>query len=89
MIEATVTEFAKHFERYEEEAQDEPVTITSNGQVSGYFVSAREYAELDRLRAFERKIYRLERLPPEIADLIEAARMEPAHDHLNEFLGDD
>ena len=37
----------------------------------------------------ERHVYRLDNLPAEIADAIEAARMDPAHDHLNELLDDD
>ena len=51
----TATEFAKAFGRYKEEAQREPVAITSYGRVSGYFVSASEFEELQRLRAFERR----------------------------------
>lgn len=66
-----------------------PVAITSHGRVSGYFVSAREYAELERLRAFERQVYRLDDLPAEIAEAIEMARMDPAHNHLNDLLDDD
>jgi len=89
MVETTATDFAKRFGRYKEEAQREPVAITSHGRVSGYFVSAREYAELERLRAFERHVYRLDNLPDEIADAISTARMDPAHDHLNELLDDD
>ena len=50
MTAVTATEFAKAFGRYKEEAQREPVAITSYGRVSGYFVSAREYEELQRLR---------------------------------------
>lgn len=89
MASTTATEFAKRFGRYKEEAQREPVAITSHGRISGYFVSANEYAELQRLRAFERRVYRLESLPAEIADAIQAARMDPAHDNLNELLDDD
>lgn len=66
-----------------------PVAITSHGRVSGYFVSAREYAELERLRAFERQVYRLDDLPAEIAEAIKVARMDPAHNHLNDLLDDD
>jgi len=52
----TATEFAKAFGRYKEEAQREPIAITSHGRVSGYFISAREFEELQRLRAFERRV---------------------------------
>ena len=89
MVATTATKFAKRFGRYKEEAQREPVAITSHGRVSGYFVSAREYAELERLRAFERHVYRLDNLPDEIAEAIAAARMDPAHEHLNKLLDDD
>jgi addiction module HigA family antidote len=36
-----------------------------------------------------RRVYRLDNLPDEIAEAIEAARMDAAHDHLNELLNDD
>src|SRR5580698_10036849 len=59
MFAITATEFAKNFGRYKEAAQREPIAITSYGRTSGYFVSAQEYAELQRLRALERRAYRL------------------------------
>jgi PHD/YefM family antitoxin component YafN of YafNO toxin-antitoxin module len=86
MTEVTATEFAKAFGRYKEEAQREPVAITSYGRVSGYFVSAREYEELRRLRAFERRVYRIKDLPTEIAEAIQGSRMNPAHDHLDALM---
>jgi PHD/YefM family antitoxin component YafN of YafNO toxin-antitoxin module len=86
MVAVTATEFAKNFGRYKEAAQREPVAITSHGRTSGFFVSAHEYAELLRLRALERRAYRLNELPVETADAIEAARMNPAHEHLNDLL---
>jgi PHD/YefM family antitoxin component YafN of YafNO toxin-antitoxin module len=73
MMEVTATEFAKAFGRYNEEAQREPIAITSYGRVSGYFVSAREYEELQRLRAFARRVRRIKDLPTEIAEAIQAA----------------
>jgi PHD/YefM family antitoxin component YafN of YafNO toxin-antitoxin module len=88
MTAITATEFAKSFGRYKEEAQREPIAITSYGRISGYFVSAREYAELQRLRTLERRAYRLDDLPADVADAIEASKMDPAHDRLNELLED-
>lgn len=64
------------------------MAITSHGRISGYFVSAHEYADLQRLRALERRVYRLGELPADIADEIEGTRMSPAHDHLNDLLND-
>jgi len=86
MTAVTATEFAKGFGRYKEEAQHKPIAITSYGRVSGYFISAREFDELQRLRAFERRAYRINGLPAEIADAIEGSKMNPAHDHLNKLL---
>lgn len=42
-----------------------------------------------RLRALERRVYRPSELPSDIADDIEAARMDPAYDHLNDLLSDE
>jgi len=86
MTTVTATEFAKGFGRYKEEAQHKPIAITSYGRVSGYFVSAREFEELQRLRAFERRAYRTSDPPTEIADAIEGSKMNPAHDDLNKLL---
>jgi PHD/YefM family antitoxin component YafN of YafNO toxin-antitoxin module len=85
MVAVSATEFAKNFGRYKEAAQRQPIAITSYGRTSGYFVSAHEYAELQRLRALERRVYRITELPTDIADAIEMAAMNPAHDHLNDL----
>lgn len=88
MAAVSATEFAKSFGRYKEEAQREPVAITSYGRISGYFVSAHEYEELRRLREFERRVYQLKDLPKEVVEAIEASKMDSAHDHLNALLED-
>jgi len=86
MVRVTATEFAKNFGRYRDEAQREPVAITSHGRTSGYFVSAYEYAELVRLRAYERRVHRIEELPANIVQAISEAEMDPKHEHLNALL---
>ncbi len=86
MVQVTATEFAKNFGRYREEAQREPVAITSHGRTSGYFVSPHEYAELERLRAFERRVYRIEELPASVVQAIAESTMDPRHEHLNALL---
>jgi len=48
-----------------------------------------EHVEMERLRTFERHVYRLDSLPDEIAEAIGRARMDPAHDRLNDLLDDD
>lgn len=64
----------------------QPVAISSHGRISGYFVSEHEYNELMRLRAFERRVYRIRDLPAEISAAIKTAKMDSAHDHLNALL---
>jgi prevent-host-death family protein len=86
MVRVTATEFARNFGRYREEAQREPVAITSHGRTTGYFVSAHEYSELERLRAFERRAHRIEDVPDTVLDAIATAKMDPRHDHLNALL---
>ena len=86
MVTISASEFAKNFGRYKEAAQREPIAITSYGRTSGYFVAAHEYEELQRLRVLERRAYRIDALPNEIANAIEIAKMDPAHNHLNNLL---
>lgn len=88
MIKVTATEFAKNFGRYKEHAQREPVAITSHGRTSGFFIASDEFAELQRLRALERRAYRVADLPRELADAIASSNMDPRHDHLNALLDD-
>jgi PHD/YefM family antitoxin component YafN of YafNO toxin-antitoxin module len=83
MSAVTATEFARNFGRYREEAQRAPVAITSHGRISGYFVSEHEFKELQRLRALERRVYRIRNLPAGISEAIRGAKMDPAHKHLD------
>jgi hypothetical protein len=39
-----------------------------------------------RLRAFERRVYRLKNLPSDIAQAIKASKMDATHEHLNALL---
>ena len=82
----TPAAFAQSFGRYKEEAQREPIAITSDGRISGYFVSEREFRELQRLRALEQRVLRVKDLPANVAKAIKASRMAPEHDHLNSLL---
>lgn len=86
MVAVSATEFAKHFGRYREEAQREPVAITSHGRTSGYFLSSHEFEEYQRLKALARRAYHISELPDEIADEIEKAEMDSAYDHLDKLM---
>ena len=56
------------------------------GRISSYFVSTHECAELQRLRAMERRAYRLGELPRDLIEAIVTARMDSKHDDLNRLL---
>lgn len=56
------------------------------GRVDGYFVCTHEYAELRRLRAMERRAYRLGELPRDLIEAIATATMNLKHDDLNRLL---
>ena len=86
MVAVSATEFAKHFGRYKEEAQREPIAITSHGRTSGYFLSSHEFEEYQRLKNLARRAYHISELPDDIAAAIEKASMDPAHDHLDRLL---
>lgn len=83
MVRVTATEFAKNFGRYREEAQRAPVAITSHGRTTGYFLSPHEFAELERLRAYERRAYRIDELPDDLFEAIVNSKMDARHQHLN------
>jgi PHD/YefM family antitoxin component YafN of YafNO toxin-antitoxin module len=87
MIRVSATEFFKNFSRYKEAAQREPVEILSHGQASGYFISAAEFEELERLR--RRQVYRVAELPDDLLDELAKVQIDPRHDHLNALLDDD
>jgi PHD/YefM family antitoxin component YafN of YafNO toxin-antitoxin module len=89
MVAVTATEFAKNFGLHKEQAQREPIAITSYGRISGYFVSEQEFNELQRLRKFERRVYKLKDLPDNLAKAIKGTKMNSAHNHLNKLVADD
>lgn len=86
MIEVASAEFAKNFGRYKELAQREPLLITSHGRKSGYFLSEHEFIEYQRLKVLSRRSYHVSELPEETLQAMSMARMNPAHDHLNELM---
>ncbi len=86
MREVPATEFARNFGLYREIAQREPVAVTSHGRATGYFVSAVEYEEMQRLKAFARRSRAIADLPEADIEQMAAGRMAPEHDHLNALL---
>lgn len=88
MDSVSATEFAKNFGLYREKAQREPVAITSYNRTTGYFISAHEFDEYQRLKSLARRAYHVSELPQETLDGISKSTIDPRHDHLNDLLRD-
>ncbi len=86
MREVPATEFTRNFGQYREIAQREPVAVTSHGRATGYFVSAVEFEELQRLKAYARRSRAVVDMTKEEIEQMAASRMAPEHDHLNALL---
>ena len=68
------TTFARHFARYQDEAiREKIIVVTSHDRVVGGYLSADELEHYERLKARERKVYKVEELPDRLAAAIEAA----------------
>jgi hypothetical protein len=79
------SEFTKNFSRYQMAAQREAVAVSSDGQIVGFFVAAREYEELRRLKGMRRS-FATEDLSDEEFEAIASSRMDQRHEHLNKIL---
>jgi prevent-host-death family protein len=86
MREVPATEFARNFGLYREIAQREPVAVTSHGRATGYFVSAVEFEELQRLKAYVRRSRAVADMTRDEIDQMTAGRMAPEHNRLNALL---
>lgn len=86
MREVPATEFTRNFGQYREIAQREPVAVTSHGRATGYFISAVEYEEFQRLKVFDRRSRPVADMTKEEFEPMAAGRMSPEHDHLNSLL---
>ena len=86
MREVPATEFARNFGHYREIAQREPVAVTSHGRATGYFVSAVEFEELQRIKALARRSRAVVDMTREEIEQMAATRMASEHDHLNALL---
>ena len=86
MREVPATEFTRNFGQYREIAQREPVAVTSHGRATGYFVSAVEFEEMQRLKAYARRSRAVADMTKEEIEQMANSRMAPAHDHLNALL---
>jgi prevent-host-death family protein len=86
MREVSATEFTRNFGQYREIAQREPVVVTSHGRATGYFVSAIEFEEMQRLKVYARRSRAVADMTKDEIEQMAASRMSPEHDHLNVLL---
>ena len=86
MREVPATEFTRNFGHTREIAQREPVAVTSHGRATGYFVSAVEFEEMQRLKTLARRSRAVADMTKEEIEQMAASRMAPEHDHLNALL---
>jgi prevent-host-death family protein len=89
MREVPATEFTRDFGQYQEIAQREPVAVTSHGRVTGYFVSAVEFEEMQSLKAYARRSWAVVDMAEAEIEQIANSRMRPEHDHLNSLLDEE
>lgn len=86
MVAVSATEFANNFGLYREKAQEEAIAITSQDRTGGYFISAQEFEELQRLKSMARRVYHISELSDRTVEAISKARMDPAYESLNALL---
>lgn len=88
MIEVAATAFTRNFGRVRQEVHYGPVTVKSHNQVAGYFLSPRDFAEYQRLKAEARKALAVEELDADTVNALRNSRMDDRHEHLNRLLDD-
>jgi prevent-host-death family protein len=80
------TDFVRNFSKYQDEAREEPVEITSHGRTTAVLISPTDYAEYVALRAKSRRVLKVGELPSSIIDALKASDMSDRHDHLNSLM---
>jgi PHD/YefM family antitoxin component YafN of YafNO toxin-antitoxin module len=86
MPQVAATEFARNFGRYREEAQREPVAVVAHNRVTGYFLSARDFEEYQRLKAAAPTALAVEELDAATLRALAASRMDPRHGPLDALM---
>lgn len=86
MTQVPASEFARNFGRYREAAQREAVAVVAHNRVTGYFVSARDFEEYQRLKAMAAEALAVEQLDAATLKALAASRMDGRHDRLNALM---
>ena len=86
MTEVAATEFARNFGRYREIVQREAIAVKAHDRITGYFVSARDYEEYQRLKAMMPLAVAAEELDADTLRELENASMEKRNDPLDALM---
>lgn len=86
MTQVAATEFARNFGRYREAAQHAPVAVVAHNRVSGYFVSARDFDEYQRLKATAATALAVDELDAATLRALAASRMDARHAQLDALM---
>lgn len=65
------------------------MAVTSHGRATGSFISAVEFEEMRRLKAFARRSRSVADLSKTETDQMTAGRMDAEYDHLNTLLDEE
>ena len=85
MTEVAATDFARHFGRYREAAQREPVAVRAHDRITGYFLSARDFEEYLKFKAMMPVALAVGELDGDTVDALNKSKMDQRHaslDHL-------
>lgn len=86
MTEVAATEFARNFGRYREEVQRESIAVKVHDRITGYFVSARDYDEYQRLKAMMPVALSAGELDDATVAALSKATMDKRHAALNRLM---
>src|SRR5262249_45001933 len=76
MLTLTATEFVNKFGQWNQNVQVEPIEVKSHGRTVGFYVSPKEYAKFEELKAGMTRIHDLKDMPDEFWDEIKTKRSE-------------
>lgn len=85
MVRVTGEQLQKQAGYVRAEARRAPVEVTYHGRAELVIMSVEDF---ELLRQARKTVMRISEAPVEMLEEIAAARMDPAHDHLNALLDD-
>lgn len=86
MAEIAATEFARNFGLYREMVQRETIAVKVHDRITGYFLSAREYEEYQRLKGMMPVALAAEELDDATLHALAESKMDKRHVPLNDLM---